>query len=696
MPSKSFEIMPLDVIRNDPENKMVHLVSINNVDTPVDVESDGRLQEAPVTNGVYKPSNENCAVNIGWPPPPVQDRVTENNSGLKKSTSRSNLRSKRMPVNVEWKNVTLKTKKDVLILKHLSGCVMSGELTAIMGPSGAGKSSLLNVLTGFTRQKASGKILVNGASRDMRVFRKLSCYILQDDHLLPRLTVREIVTIAASLKIPTKVTKKEKQQAVEDCLESLGLASHGHQRANVLSGGQRKRLCIAQELVSNPPLIFLDEPTSGLDSSSCLQCIQLLKSLAREGRTVVCTIHQPSSKIFEIFDKLYMLAEGKCIYRGSTQNLVPFLADQGLTCPQYHNPTDYVTEVAMGVYGDWNHRLMKANNDLDDISTSSSQVDLLEVESIQEETFQSSLVSLLRKKIKVKTEAKEDKLLETPYIGYATSSIHQFRVLFCRSILCILREPMNTQLKLIGNVVMGLLLGTLYWGIGNDGSKVFNNAGLIFCIIIFLIFTAKMPTILTFPTERIIFEREHMNSWYNTRMYFLATSVADIPFQILFPIINCSIVYWMSGQPSDANRFCLFLLSAVLLSLVSQSIGQLIGAGSDVQKGVYLASVTSIPTLLFCGYFITMSTIPSYLQWLSYCSYARYTFQSIMLGLYSMDRPLLHCNKTSCPFVDPKEILEELDMQGDIVIDYSALLGFFLFFRLATYLVLKFRTMNIQ
>lgn len=100
--------------------------------------------------------------------------------------------------------------------------------------------------------------------------------------------------------------------------------------------------------------------------------------------------------------------------------------------------------------------------------------------------------------------------------------------------------------------------------------------------------------------------------------------------------------------------------------------------------------------LLFCGFFIPMNDIPSYLQWLSYCSYARYTFQSIVLTFYSMDRPFLYCNKTLCPFEDPKVIIKELDMEGELYVDYSALVGFFILFKLITYLVLKLRTMRIH
>ncbi|KAG0413882.1 hypothetical protein HPB47_008966 [Ixodes persulcatus] len=209
-------------------------------------------------------------------------------------------------VYLDWKNITYavpaKKKEKRALISHMYGKAEPGTLTAIMGPSGAGKTTLMNVLSGHYDKGYEGEVQVNGWVRDTELFNQQSCYVMQDDCLLPELTVREALTMSLQLRIPS-LNRSKREQLVDEAITRWGLDACQNTRTSFLSGGQRKRLAISQELISNPPVIFLDEPTSGLDSISALRCVLVMKSLAAAGHTVLCSIHNPSAKLFSHFDR---------------------------------------------------------------------------------------------------------------------------------------------------------------------------------------------------------------------------------------------------------------------------------------------------------------------------------------------------------------------------------------------------------
>lgn len=147
--------------------------------------------------------------------------------------------------------------------------------------------------------------------------------------------------MACRLKIKYASSKEDNETRVDEILSSLSLSHRKTSTADTLSGGERKRLSIALELVTNPSIMFLDEPTSGLDEVTAASCIRLLKSLAHQDKTIICTLHQPSAAMFAQFDNVYLLAKGQCVYQGSPKTFIPFLTSQNFECPKYNNPADY-------------------------------------------------------------------------------------------------------------------------------------------------------------------------------------------------------------------------------------------------------------------------------------------------------------------------------------------------------------------
>lgn len=404
--------------------------------------------------------------------------------------------------------------------------------------------------------------------------------------------------VSANLKLGKNMDLAAKKVVVDEILETIGLIESSNTKTCNLSGGQRKRLSIALELVNNPPVMFFDEPTSGLDSSTCFQLISLLKSLARGGRTIVCTIHQPSARLFEKFDHLYMLAEGQCMYEGRVRGLVPFLSSLGYDCPSYHNPADYVLEVASGEYGecvlklvaavksgvckkyshknygldlstDINNDIIKGNSNTTnggnttnttsvtieneklklDEPTTAAELELKssilkppKLESQHSQQSDCSVINLPNSDngddsysssskggqssnavnvagagggatgggsgaVNTTTngagcttsllDSHESVITLPNKSGFPTSGWSQFWILLKRSFVTIMRDRMLTHMRLASHIIVGAIIGMIYYDVGNEASKVMSNAGCIFFTTLFTMFTAMMPTILT-------------------------------------------------------------------------------------------------------------------------------------------------------------------------------------------------------
>ncbi|XP_076169704.1 ATP-binding cassette sub-family G member 4 isoform X2 [Ptiloglossa arizonensis] len=491
------------------------------------------------------------------------------------------------------------------ILHGISGRLPAKQLIALMGPSGAGKSTLLDVLSGYRMTGVNGNVYINGRSRQMNSFRKCSAYITQDDRLEPLLTVIENMRVAADLKLPTKIPQYEKETIIEEILTTLGLFEHMNTRAGRLSGGQKKRLSIALELVNNPTVMFLDEPTTGLDSSSCMHVVNLLKLLARQGRTIVCTIHQPSASLFQFFDLAYVLTKGECLYHGATSQLIPYLKNMKLPCPMYHNPADYVIELACGEYGEDKISLL--------ISGSQNGKSL--------QWFENSDALVDAKDLRALHPLKKNMDVDGKSSLQATSLIHQIRVLMARGFLMCGRDTTLTHLRILVNISVGFMLGSVFLETGMDGARVLDNYNLLFSILIHHMMTTMMLTVVTFPMQMNILLKEHFNRWYSLKAFYTALTLVDLPITIFCCLIFTIIVYLITSQPLEMTRFLMFFAISLLVAFISQGTGLMIGAVFNIVNGTFIGPTLSVPLMMFAGFGVSLRDIPIYLKWGSLVPY---------------------------------------------------------------------------
>ncbi|RZF39659.1 hypothetical protein LSTR_LSTR001180 [Laodelphax striatellus] len=525
---------------------------------------------------------------------------------------------------------------DRLLLNNVSGQFRPRHLVALIGPSGAGKTTLLNVISGtkdVDNSRVSGKILVNGEERNMRKFRKQSCYITSEWSLLNQLTIDSVVEI-------------------------LRLNGCRKTRVKHLSNGQKKRISIGVELMNNPPILFVDEPTSGLDSSSALQVVSHLQSLALDGRTVIVVIHQPSSKVFQLFHDVYLLSDGECLYNGPSEHLVTALASAGFNCPQYYSKSDFALEVASGeVEGD---------------------IRLLKMET--RKRYERKEVKLVVNEILAKLISDATHPNETQYSSvminldeadsyasllraYPSSNLQQFWILFKRCTLVTNRDMYLSRTRIIIHILLGILLGWMFYNFGNDADKVIGNHSFFFFAILFIYFSSCMPAIMTFPLEADVFLREHSNNWYSIAVYFFAKVLADLPLQIICPTLFLVIAYYMTGQPMDVQRFLMIWFVIVLLSILGQSGGNAAGALLNVELGIFVVPSLTMPLLLLSGFFLPPKDLSDTFKVLSYISFFKYAFEAVAVSTFGYDRGRLPCSQHYCHYRDPAKFLADIGVE---------------------------------
>lgn len=513
---------------------------------------------------------------------------------------------------LSWKDVTVrtKTKPPKVLLENVSGEILGG-FYAIMGSSGGGKTTLLSTLSlrlDNSKIEVEGTLHLNGREYDKKNLKQMSAYVLQDDLLHAELTVLETISYAAKLRLAGKVASDEEREDIVDEVIALMGISHvkdviiGDTRKKGISGGERKRVCVAIELLTRPKLLFLDEPTSGLDSTTALKVITALKNLTDKGVcTVICTIHQPQRKIFDMFDNLILMKKGRIIYQGSCSKSIIFLANIGLICPEETNPADFLIEAIS--------------------STGDDTADALDANAKKEVPIDLTLGSNL--------------LFESKEFSFNGWWI-EFCTLFRRSGMQYLRRTDIIFMNLIVTIVIAIFVSCGIWHqIGNDQKSIVTRVPSLFFACVTQGIVASLQCISSFPAERAIILRERAAGAYHVSAYFLAKSLVDILSVSWGPSVFCAIVYPTIGYQNDASHFFIYWIFMVLDSLAALSLATCVSCCCvSVEMSTVVLSVLLEISRLYGGFFTSPLQLKEFPEWrfADALSYLKYTFVGVALN----------------------------------------------------------------
>uniref|UniRef100_I1NPJ5 ABC transporter domain-containing protein n=2 Tax=Oryza glaberrima TaxID=4538 RepID=I1NPJ5_ORYGL len=502
------------------------------------------------------------------------------------------------------------TEDRLLLLKGVSGSFRPGVLTALMGVSGAGKTTLMDVLAGRkTGGYIEGDIRISGYPKKQETFARISGYCEQNDIHSPHVTVYESLVFSAWLRLPSEVDSEARKMFIEEVMDLVELTSLrgalvGLPGVSGLSTEQRKRLTIAVELVANPSIIFMDEPTSGLDARAAAIVMRTVRNTVNTGRTVVCTIHQPSIDIFEAFDELFLMKRGgEEIYVGpvgqnSSKLIEYFEGIDGVSrIKDGYNPATWMLEV-----------------------TSSAQEEMLGVD-FSEIYRQSELYQRNKELIEeLSTPPPGSTDLNFP-TQYSRSFITQCLACLWKQNWSYWRNPSYTAVRLLFTIVIALMFGTMFWNLGTRTKKqqdLFNAMGSMYAAVLYIGVQNSGSVQPVVVVERTVFYRERAAGMYSAFPYAFGQVAIELPYIMVQTLIYGVLVYSMIGFEWTVAKFLWYLFFMYFTLLYFTFYGMMaVGLTPNESIAAIISSAFYNVWNLFSGYLIPRPKIPVWWRW--YC-----------------------------------------------------------------------------
>ncbi|XP_041083631.1 ABC transporter G family member 14-like isoform X1 [Polyodon spathula] len=587
------------------------------------------------------------------------------------------------------------------ILRDVAGTVLPGELLALMGPSGAGKTTLLSVLTGRIQAK-SGQVTLDDRPLT-KSLRRMLCYVMQQDIFFPYLTVKDTLMCQAHLRLPDSVTFAEKEKIISVLVDELGIKKClntiiGNDFVRGVSGGEKKRVNIACELLTDPSVMILDEPTSGLDSSTSHSLIASLKHYAvKHRKTIISSIHQPSSPVFHMFDKLLLMSDGEVAYYGPASRIVDFFADLGMPCTPLYNPADYMLDKVK--------ESPEVRQDIVDYSNK-FRVSSVECPLLSHDKADTHLQSMAGGLSEVKVVATDREgagaeLVEVESPQWASSFWMQLRTLTARSFKQQLPQILSL-VSVIKTLVMAVIPGLIWFQVPREEDQIRARCGMLFYLVLYWFIAPIYIALPSFPAERPIINKERLAGSYRLSAYFLAKLLSELPLVIPQLLVHVSISFWLTGLNGPGAYFADMGI-ITLTTITSQALGLLISVTFlRIDQAMAVGMSLMILMILLGGFFI--QKLPFWLVWLRYLAVILFSFHATV-QLEFRDNASFRCasqsfyphcaaahlnNPNETAYIPAQEILDQFSIPLPIWGNILVLVLYILAFQVAAYLILRF------
>ncbi|XP_027346986.1 ABC transporter G family member 11-like [Abrus precatorius] len=502
------------------------------------------------------------------------------------------------------------------ILQGLTGFAKPGQLLAIMGPSGCGKSTLLDTLAGRlgSNIRQTGEILINGHKQALSY--GTSAYVTQDDTLLTTLTVGEAVHYSAQLQLPDTMSKKEKKERADFTIREMGLQDAINTRiggwgCKGISGGQMRRVSICIEILTRPKLLFLDEPTSGLDSAASYYVMKRISTLAQNDntqRTVIASIHQPSSEVFQLFDNLCLLSSGRTVYFGPASAASEFFASNGFPCAALMNPSDHLLKT---INKDFDQDIVAGLAGTRTIPTEEAIRILVSSYKTSERNQQvQNEVAVLSQKVYIYIIYIDADIANTYKKREHAGFLNQWLVLTKRSFVNMYRDLGYYWLRLAIYIALAIALASVYYDLGTSYASIRDRGSLVAFINGFLTFMS-IGGFPSFVEVMKVFQRERQNGHYGVTAFVIGNTLSSLPYLLLVTFIPGAITYYLPGLQKGFDHFMYFICALFSSLMLVESLMMIVASiVPNFLMGIVTGAGIQGVMLLLGGFFKLPNNLP--------------------------------------------------------------------------------------